>query len=115
MDELGGFEPTDTTGFIQIESIRIKKYVWFQWPLSCPDNLRLIDGHKPISEKAKLGLSQRTCTESAFETILADVNPRRPPCLYKISLWISVRWPVEHATVSDTSYICASSEAQLFD
>jgi argininosuccinate synthase len=28
MDELGGFEPTDTTGFIQIESIRIKKYVF---------------------------------------------------------------------------------------
>jgi len=28
MDELGGFEPTDTTGFIQIESIRIKKYVY---------------------------------------------------------------------------------------
>lgn len=27
MDELGGFEPTDTTGFIQIESIRIKKWV----------------------------------------------------------------------------------------
>jgi len=27
MDELGGFEPTDTTGFIQIESIRIKKCV----------------------------------------------------------------------------------------
>lgn len=26
MDELGGFEPKDTTGFIQIESIRIKKY-----------------------------------------------------------------------------------------
>ncbi|KAG2144574.1 putative argininosuccinate synthase [Suillus clintonianus] len=26
MDELGGFEPTDTTGFIQIESIRIKKW-----------------------------------------------------------------------------------------
>jgi argininosuccinate synthase len=25
MDELGGFEPTDTTGFIQIESIRIKQ------------------------------------------------------------------------------------------
>jgi argininosuccinate synthase len=25
MDELGGFEPTDTTGFIKIESIRIKK------------------------------------------------------------------------------------------
>ena len=25
MDELGGFEPTDTTGFVQIESIRIKK------------------------------------------------------------------------------------------
>lgn len=31
MDELGGFEPTDTTGFIQIESIRIKKSV-----ISCP-------------------------------------------------------------------------------
>ncbi len=27
MDELGGFEPTDTTGFIQIESIRLKKCV----------------------------------------------------------------------------------------
>ena len=27
MDELGGFEPTDTTGFISIESIRIKKSV----------------------------------------------------------------------------------------
>jgi argininosuccinate synthase len=25
MDELGGFEPTDTTGFIAIESIRLKK------------------------------------------------------------------------------------------
>ena len=25
MDELGGFEPKDTSGFIQIESIRIKK------------------------------------------------------------------------------------------
>merc|ERR1711939_943079 len=26
MDELGGFEPTDTTGFISIESIRLKKW-----------------------------------------------------------------------------------------
>ncbi|KAF8629078.1 hypothetical protein AX15_003572 [Amanita polypyramis BW_CC] len=26
MDELGGFEPSDTSGFIQIESIRIKKW-----------------------------------------------------------------------------------------
>ncbi|EIM86483.1 argininosuccinate synthetase [Stereum hirsutum FP-91666 SS1] len=26
MDEMGGFEPTDTTGFIAIESIRIKKW-----------------------------------------------------------------------------------------
>jgi len=26
MDQLGGFEPHDTTGFIQIESIRIKKW-----------------------------------------------------------------------------------------
>ncbi|KAL4078896.1 argininosuccinate synthase [Scleroderma yunnanense] len=29
MDELGGFEPTDTSGFIQIQSIRIKKSVVF--------------------------------------------------------------------------------------
>jgi len=29
MDELGGFEPVDTTGFIQIESIRIKQYAPF--------------------------------------------------------------------------------------
>ena len=34
MDELGGFEPTDTTGFIQIESIRIKKYVIFSYEKS---------------------------------------------------------------------------------
>ena len=33
MDELGGFEPTDTTGFIAIESIRIKKCVL---PFFCP-------------------------------------------------------------------------------
>jgi len=26
MDELGGFEPTDTTGFIAIEAIRIKQW-----------------------------------------------------------------------------------------
>lgn len=26
MDELGGFEPTDTSGFIKIQSIRIKKW-----------------------------------------------------------------------------------------
>lgn len=28
MDELGGFEPTDASGFIEIESIRIKKCVF---------------------------------------------------------------------------------------
>lgn len=28
MDELGGFEPTDTTGFIKIQSIRLKKCVF---------------------------------------------------------------------------------------
>lgn len=33
MDELGGFEPTDTTGFIQIESIRLKKCVFTIVPL----------------------------------------------------------------------------------
>jgi len=26
MDELTGFEPTDTTGFIAIQAIRVKKY-----------------------------------------------------------------------------------------
>jgi argininosuccinate synthase len=26
MDELGGFKPDDTTGFIAIQSIRLKKY-----------------------------------------------------------------------------------------
>jgi len=26
MDELGGFEPTDTTGFIAIEAIRLKQW-----------------------------------------------------------------------------------------
>ena len=39
MDELGGFEPHDTTGFIQIESIRIKKYVMRKaevLALTCP-------------------------------------------------------------------------------
>lgn len=36
MDELGGFEPTDTTGFIQIESIRIKKCVRRFYPPGQP-------------------------------------------------------------------------------
>lgn len=39
MDELGGFEPTDTTGFIQIESIRIKKYELVLIPRSRADRL----------------------------------------------------------------------------
>ena len=33
MDELGGFEPTDTTGFIKIQSIRLKKCVFFYMAL----------------------------------------------------------------------------------
>ena len=41
MDELGGFEPTDTTGFIQIESIRIKKYVRPSGAFDFPDEFRM--------------------------------------------------------------------------
>lgn len=26
MDELGGFQPCDTTGFISVQAIRLKKY-----------------------------------------------------------------------------------------
>ena len=64
MDELGGFEPTDTTGFIQIESIRIKKYVPanpFALHLTLVDH-SITDGPKPTSEKEKQVYLPRTYT-----------------------------------------------------
>jgi hypothetical protein len=58
MDELGGFEPTDTTGFIQIESIRIKKYVICSYEKKLSSHTDFLssvqDGHKPTSVTAKL-------------------------------------------------------------
>lgn len=55
MDELGGFEPTDTTGFIQIESIRIRKSVsLLSLCVRYNPTTILIDGHKPISARVKL-------------------------------------------------------------
>lgn len=47
MDELGGFEPTDTTGFIQIESIRIKK--WAQ--------TKIVKGRSGVEPKDVYGAS----------------------------------------------------------
>jgi hypothetical protein len=71
MDELGGFEPTDTTGFIQIESIRIKKCVL---TLSFPEKNPIIDilvsgGHKPTCAKARQASNRRTSTGLAFRFI----------------------------------------------
>lgn len=63
MDELGGFEPTDTTGFIQIESIRIKKYV-IRASVDEPMLIRLTrftGGHKRTSAKDRPALSPRMC------------------------------------------------------
>lgn len=54
MDELGGFEPTDTTGFIQIESIRIKKFVFFSHLLSFTHPQPGLDGHKQMFGRIKL-------------------------------------------------------------
>jgi hypothetical protein len=54
MDELGGFEPTDTTGFIQIESIRIKKWVPVSGRYFISDCPFLSDGPKLTSERARL-------------------------------------------------------------
>lgn len=51
MDELGGFEPTDTTGFIQIESIRIKKSVLLDkttsWPNADPHSDQMGSSQHP--------------------------------------------------------------------
>lgn len=48
MDELGGFEPTDTSGFIQIESIRIKKFVTFDIAPALPPSLMYPDPLPPF-------------------------------------------------------------------
>ena len=53
MDELGGFEPTDTTGFIQIESIRIKKSETHI--LLCFTHADFaVDGRRPTSARARV-------------------------------------------------------------
>ena len=57
MDELGGFEPTDTSGFIKIESIRIKKYAH---TLDYSDGMLLINrvisgGRRRTSARVKQG------------------------------------------------------------
>lgn len=61
MDELGGFEPTDTSGFIQIESIRIKKSSPVHFVTS--NNLTpLSDGLREISSKGSQGFLRRRHT-----------------------------------------------------
>ena len=67
MDELGGFEPTDTTGFIQIESIRIKKSV-SPWSASTALLTMLCaGGRKPTSARARAVSRRRMCTVPASE------------------------------------------------
>lgn len=61
MDELGGFEPSDTTGFIQIESIRIKKYVILVNRLESFTNNLVTGGRKPTSARARLVYHLRMC------------------------------------------------------
>ena len=65
MDELGGFEPTDTTGFIQIESIRIRKYVGYLSSIRLPLN-SIIDGVKLTSPRGRPELVPKTCMAPAF-------------------------------------------------
>jgi len=67
MDELGGFEPTDTTGFIQIESIRIKKFVNFL-PLSATLLMFISGGHKPTSAKDKQELHPKMFMAAEFKS-----------------------------------------------
>jgi len=61
MDELGGFEPTDTTGFIQIESIRIKKYVGTALLRVDVKTCLVLDGHRRTYAGDRVALSQRMC------------------------------------------------------
>lgn len=72
MDELGGFEPTDTTGFIQIESIRIKKSVICSYHSFVSEALTLLShfpagGPKQTFARVRLGSHPRTCTEPVFK------------------------------------------------
>lgn len=62
MDELGGFEPTDTSGFIQIESIRIKKYVSVDHRRTFLTRFPNLDGLKPTFAKVRLAWSPRMFT-----------------------------------------------------
>ena len=80
MDELGGFEPTDTTGFIQIESIRIKKYA-----SPCRTSYALLTklyagGRKPTSARARVVSRRRMCTVLASEGCILQCKTciRRP-------------------------------------
>ena len=66
MDELGGFEPTDTTGFIQIESIRIKKY-GFVFIIASVSDVRHQGGHRRIPVKIRLELRPKMPTQARFE------------------------------------------------
>jgi hypothetical protein len=76
MDELGGFEPTDTTGFIQIESIRIKKCVAYRLVMirTCYLSTFTSDGRRPISAKARLASNQKMSMALAFR--LASTTKR---------------------------------------
>ena len=77
MDELGGFEPTDTTGFIQIESIRIKKYV----KKACRDLILIlalmIDGRRRISAEDRAALSQGMYMVLVFESFQCRILCKR--------------------------------------
>jgi hypothetical protein len=65
MDELGGFEPSDATGFIQIEAIRIKKWVQSYHSTTSQRAQSLISsgGPRPTFAKGKLGSLPRMCME----------------------------------------------------
>ena len=68
MDELGGFEPTDTTGFIQIESIRIKKCVLFiQYLRNDALTRYTVDGPRPTFAKVRQVSSPRMFMAPAYE------------------------------------------------
>ena len=80
MDELGGFEPTDTTGFIQIESIRIKNSV-ITFPASYALlNIPYAGGRKPTSARARVVSRRRMCTVLASEGCILQCKTciRRP-------------------------------------
>jgi hypothetical protein len=67
MDELGGFEPTDTTGFIQIESIRIKKYVQKAFRELILIFCFVIDGRRRTSAEDRAALSRGMYMALVFE------------------------------------------------